>query len=232
MSTARGGVWAVVPVKEFAFAKQRLAGEFTPSFRHRLAQAMLCDVLAALRGARQLAGFAVITADPEAGRLAQDFGGRWLVETPVRGLNAAVSAAAAVLGAEGRGGMLVLPGDIPAVTSAEVDALIAGHGAGRAVSLVAAHDGQGTNAVLVSPPGMMTFAFGPMSFATSRRCAGARLRAAMPRSGAVSRPCARCRHRGAGAPARRSAPLFAHAPAAGGRGLPIIDAAGSPAMTI
>lgn len=179
MSTARGGVWAVVPVKEFALAKQRLAGEFTPSFRHRLAQAMLCDVLAALRGARQLAGFAVITADPEAGRLAQDFGGRWLVETPVRGLNAAVSAAAAVLGAEGHGGMLVLPGDIPAVTSAEVDALIADHGAGRAVSLVAAHDGQGTNAVLVSPPGMMTFAFGPMSF--SRHRAGAQALGLVPR---------------------------------------------------
>ncbi|MFD2031990.1 hypothetical protein ACFSKM_19890 [Ancylobacter dichloromethanicus] len=121
-------------------------------------------------------------------------------DPPVRGLNAAVSAAAAVLGAEGRGGMLVLPGDIPAVTSAEVDALIAGHGAGRAVSLVAAHDGQGTNAVLVSPPGMMTFAFGPMSFfrdiAPVRRrsasCRDAPIRRGFPALRSMSTPRSRC----------------------------------------
>lgn len=168
MTPARGGIWAVVPMKEFFLAKQRLAGAFTPIFRQELVRAMLCDVLAALRAARGLAGFAVITADPDAGRLAQDYGGRWLVEREVRGLNAAASEAAAVLGAEGCAALLVLPGDLPAVTAAEIDALVSSHGPGRAASLIAAQDGDGTNALLLSPPQVMDFAFGPGSFARHR----------------------------------------------------------------
>ena len=168
MSGARGGIWAVVPVKDFALAKQRLAGAFTPAFRQELAQAMLCDVLGALREARELAGFAVITADPQAGRLAQEFGGRWLMEREVSGLNAAVTQAAAVLDAEGAAGMLVLPGDVPAVTPREIEALLAGHGTSRAISLIAAEDRDGTNALLVSPPQAMSPAFGPGSFARHR----------------------------------------------------------------
>lgn len=168
MNAKTGGVWAVVPVKPFGLAKQRLAGAFTPFFRQELARAMLCDVLAALSEARALAGFAVITADPQAGRLARDYGGRWLIEREVLGLNAAATEAAAVLDAEGCAAVLVLPGDLPAVTAAEVDGFVAGHGSGRAVSLIPAEDGQGTNGLLVTPPAALNFAFGPGSFARHR----------------------------------------------------------------
>ncbi|WP_428028955.1 2-phospho-L-lactate guanylyltransferase [Ancylobacter sp.] len=178
MSAGQGGIWAVVPVKPFALAKQRLAPEFAPTFRRRLARAMLCDVLAAVGGARTLAGFAVITADPEAGQLAQHYGGRLLVEQHPAGLNPAVMAAAAVLAAQGCAGMLVVPGDIPTVTSAEIDALVALHAASPAVSLVPAHDGLGTNALLVSPPQAMNVCFGPLSL--SRHRAGARALGIVP----------------------------------------------------
>ncbi|SCW54994.1 2-phospho-L-lactate guanylyltransferase [Ancylobacter rudongensis] len=171
MNAKTGGIWAVVPVKPFGLAKQRLASAFTPIFRQELVRAMLCDVLAALREARGLAGFAVITADPQAGRLARDRGGRWLIESEVRGLNPAASEAAARFGAEGAAGLLVLPGDLPAVTAGEIDALISSHGSGRAASLIASQDGDGTNALLLSPPQAMGFAFGPGSFA--RHQAGA-----------------------------------------------------------
>lgn len=164
-------IWAVIPVKDFALAKQRLAHAFSPLFRRRLARAMLADVLTALRGAEGLAGIVVITADPEAGLLAQHYGARLLFERRLRGLNAAVSEAAAGLNAERRDGMLVIPGDIPSVTSREISQLMASHGKGRAVSLVPAHDRHGTNALLVSPPQVMTFSFGPMSFPLHRASA-------------------------------------------------------------
>lgn len=173
MNAKTGGIWAVVPVKPFTLAKQRLAGAFTPLFRQELAQAMLCDVLAALREARVLAGFAVITADPQAGRLARDRGGHWLIEREVRGLNAAATEAAAVLAAEGCTAVLVLPGDLPAVTATEIDGFIASHGPGRAVSLIPAEDRQGTNGLLVTPPAALDFAFGPGSFARHREGARA-----------------------------------------------------------
>ncbi|WP_018389509.1 2-phospho-L-lactate guanylyltransferase [Ancylobacter sp. FA202] len=171
MNAKTGGIWAVVPVKPFGLAKQRLAATFTPLFRQELAQAMLCDVLAALRQARSLAGFAVITADPQAGRLARDYGGRWLIEGEVRGLNAAATEAAAVLGAERCAAVLVLPGDLPALTAGEIDGFVAGHGPGRAVSLIPAEDRQGTNGLIVAPPATLDFAFGPGSFTRHRDCA-------------------------------------------------------------
>lgn len=163
MSGASGGIWAVVPVKPFALAKQRLAGAFTPDFRRLLARAMLCDVLSALREARGLAGFAVISPEPEAGRLVQACGGRWLMESEVRGLNAAVSQAAALLAADGAFGMLVLPGDLPTVQPNEIARLVDGHTPGRGVSLVPAQDGEGTCGLLVTPPELIAFAYGPSS---------------------------------------------------------------------
>lgn len=155
---------AVVPVKDFALAKQRLAGAFPPAFRAELARAMLRDVLTALHASDGLAGIVVVTADPAAGLLAGEFGARLMFEKEACGLNPAVTDAARRLASERRGGVLVLPSDIPAVTPEEIGRLLAAHGRGPAVSLVRAHDGQGTNALLASPPDLLDFAYGPSSF--------------------------------------------------------------------
>jgi len=64
------GVWAAVPVKEFAGAKQRLAPLLTPRQRQELAAAMLEDVLAALADTA-LAGVMVNTVDPLGAELAR-----------------------------------------------------------------------------------------------------------------------------------------------------------------
>lgn len=165
---------AVVPVKEFALAKQRLAGTFPPDFRAQLARTMLRDVLEALRASEGLAGIVVVTADPEAGLLAREVGARLMVEKEACGLNQAVAEAATRLTGEGRGGMLVLPSDIPAVTPEEIGRLLAAHGRDRAVSLVCAHDGQGTNALLATPPDALDFGYGPSSFSTHFAMAMAR----------------------------------------------------------
>ena len=165
-------IWAVVPVKDFELAKQRLAVAYSPSLRRALARAMLEDVLTALRAAEHLAGVVVVTADPEAALLAGKLGARILFEHQVRGLNSAVTLAARNLAIEGRAGVLVVPGDIPALKPAEVAELVSAHGTGPAVSLIAAHDGQGTNALLATPPCGLSFHYGEGSFA--KHCAAAR----------------------------------------------------------
>jgi hypothetical protein len=58
------GVWAVVPVKELADAKQRLSSCLSPEERRALATIMLEDVLDALSAVKQLAGIIVVTVDP------------------------------------------------------------------------------------------------------------------------------------------------------------------------
>jgi 2-phospho-L-lactate/phosphoenolpyruvate guanylyltransferase len=156
-------IWAAVPVKEFAGAKQRLATLLTPKQRQALAAAMLEDVLAALVNA-PLAGIMVNTVDPLAGELARRYGARVVTENARDGHTRAVMAMARILDAEGRAGMLTVPGDIPRVTSAEIAAVIEARRPSPSVTIVPAHDKRGSNAVLCSPPTVMQLRFGDDSF--------------------------------------------------------------------
>lgn len=156
-------IWAAVPVKEFTGAKQRLASLLTPEQRQALAAAMLEDVLAALADA-PLAGIMVNTLDPLASELARRYGARVITEGARDGHTGAVAAMARILGAEGRQGMLTVPGDIPRVTSAEIAAIIAARRPAPSVTIVPAHDERGSNAVLCSPPAVMQLRFGDDSF--------------------------------------------------------------------
>ena len=54
--------------------------------------------------------------------------------------------------ARARHGMLTLPGDMPLVTAAEIEQLIAAHGPAPAFTIAPAHDDLGSNAILMSPP--------------------------------------------------------------------------------
>ncbi|MEO8713589.1 MAG: 2-phospho-L-lactate guanylyltransferase [Acetobacteraceae bacterium] len=156
-------VWAAVPVKEFADAKERLSTLLTPVQRKVLAAAMLEDVLAVLTAAR-LAGVMLNTLDPTARALAQRYGARIVTAEARSGHSGAVAAMATILAAEGAGGMLTCPGDIPAVSVGDIAALLEAHGAAPAVSIVPAHDERGSNAVLLTPPDAMALRFGDDSF--------------------------------------------------------------------
>ncbi|OUS18364.1 2-phospho-L-lactate guanylyltransferase [Gammaproteobacteria bacterium 50_400_T64] len=81
---------------------------------------------------------------------------------PEAGLCHAYSTAAADLLARGASTMLLLPADIPLVTKADIQALLAEH-TYPGVSLAAAGSDGGTNALLVSPPTIIAPAFGDNS---------------------------------------------------------------------
>ncbi len=157
-------IWAVVPCKDLADAKRRLAGLLVPEERRALARAMLEDVLAALAGCRGLAGVMVVTRDPQASALATNFGARILIEAEDRGQTAAVTTAAQRLAAEDAAGLIAIPADVPLVTRAEVEQVLDAHDRAPAVTIVPALDGRGTNAVACSPVDAMPFRFGDESF--------------------------------------------------------------------
>src|SRR5215831_14911840 len=155
-------LWAVVPVKERASAKERLALILRPQARQALALAMLEDVLAAVSAAPGITGLLVVTVDAEAGELgARD------------GHTGAVTAATRLLAAEGRAGMLTLPGDIPLVTPAEIAAVLAAHAPPPSFTIVPSHDERGSNAVACSPPNAVPLSFGENSFYPHLRAAEA-----------------------------------------------------------
>ncbi len=157
-------VWGVLPLKDSDQAKTRLAPALSSSERRQLFRAMAEDVLAAMGEARRLNGILVVTRDAWAQSLAARYGAAVLEEKANRGQSAAVADAVRELDRAGAGAALALPGDVPLVSPAEIDRVLAAHGSAPAVSMVPAGDGRGTNCVACSPPDAIRFHFGHDSF--------------------------------------------------------------------
>lgn len=162
---------AVLPVKRFAAAKQRLAAGIDEERRTALVAAMLQDVLAAIGEARSIERTIVVTSDREAEALARA-GGAETVADPDRGGHSGAALAgiarARELGAECA---LLLPGDCPLLEARELERLLTGIPASY-VAIVPDRHGTGTNALALAPPDAMAPAFGEGSCA--RHLAAAR----------------------------------------------------------
>lgn len=166
-------IWAVVPVKETSNAKQRLAAALPQAQRSALALAMLEDVLDALARARGLAGTIVVTIDPAVRELAQRYGTQISTDHATEGHTSAVMGMARGLAARGDA-MLTIPGDVPLVTAAEIERVIATHRRGHRFVIVPARDELGSNTILAAPADAVPLRFGDNSFfphlAAARAC--------------------------------------------------------------
>jgi 2-phospho-L-lactate guanylyltransferase len=161
----RRDIWAVLPVKELAGAKQRLAGVLTQEEREALARVCIAEVLDALGATPGLTGILVVTVDPWAAAAAARLGAAVVTEGARDGHTGSVEAGRRALLRQGRFGMLAVPGDIPASSPAEFAAVIAAHAtAGCGFTIAPSHDEQGSNAVLCSPPDAVPLRFGEDSF--------------------------------------------------------------------
>ena len=153
---------AILPVKTFGRAKQRLTGGFGD--RPGLAAAMVADVLDALAAVPELDELIMVTA--QAVSADTDI---LIVHDPVEAGQSAAAArgieAALERGAER---VLLVAGDCPALDPREVSALLALPGD---VVIVADRHGTGTNSLVLTPPTIMAPAFGEGSFARHERLA-------------------------------------------------------------
>ena len=154
-----------VPVKDLVNAKQRLVPVLTAPERAALARTMLGDVLRAL-GAARVDEIWVVTRDPAVTVIANDFRCRVVPEDANRGHTAAVKAAQHAATAAGATTFLTIPGDVPCVSAAEIEALAgAVRGTTRAAAFAPSRSGLGTNGVALTPPDVMPLRFGEPSFA-------------------------------------------------------------------
>ncbi|MBM4197458.1 MAG: 2-phospho-L-lactate guanylyltransferase [Gammaproteobacteria bacterium] len=149
---------AIVPVKLGGAAKTRLGAPLDAGERRALCECMARDVLGALRGATGLAGIVLATTGDGADALAAEFGCRVLQDPPGADLRSGVQHALDRLATEGAGGALVVPGDLPALTPGDVEALLGQHRAG--LTLVAAARDGGTNALVLTPPDAVPCQYG------------------------------------------------------------------------
>ncbi len=164
---------AAIPVRDFATAKQRLAGILRPEERAGLARAMLEDVLGAVCAAPVREVY-VVSGDPEVGAVAARFPVTVLHEAPRLGHSEAVALAQAVAARAGAEIFVTVPGDVPCVTVDEMQAVLEATHGERAAVFVPSLTGYGTNAALLRPPDLMPLKFGEPSFANHLIAARAR----------------------------------------------------------
>jgi 2-phospho-L-lactate guanylyltransferase len=155
---------AILPIKSFNHAKQRLEPELNPGPRRALAEAMFSDVLIALRRATAVDGMLVVTTDNSAQQIAGGHGAMVLDDVD-SGHNAAATLGIDQALEAGFDRALLVPGDCPALDPGELDALIRRTVASPSVLIVPDRHGTGTNALLLTPPDALAPAFGPGSCA-------------------------------------------------------------------
>ena len=161
---------AILPVKSFGAAKQRLGELIEQDARSALMRAMLADVLDALARVPELERVLVVTANPLAGELEGDPRIRVLHDDREAGQSAAALIGIAHARDAGFERALLVPGDAPLLDPAELSALLA-----RPEPLVIVPDrhGTGTNGLLLAPVDAFEPSFGPGSLARHEAAARA-----------------------------------------------------------
>jgi len=171
-------LWAIVPVKPLRRGKSRLAGTLTEDERTELNRALLQHTLETLSELKEVDGVLVVSRDPNALTIARNHGARTVQEDGQPELNTALKRATIVAQVYATRGVLVLPADLPLVTREDILTLIQRATEPPVVVIAPDRHKKGTNALLISPPGLIEYDFGENSF--QRHCelikkAGARL---------------------------------------------------------
>jgi 2-phospho-L-lactate/phosphoenolpyruvate guanylyltransferase len=153
---------AILPIKSFGQSKQRLRDGLSPPDRRALVEAMFGDALVALGRVAAVERIVVVSGDRVAQRIAGGYGAS-IVEDDERGHNAAAARGVQAVLDYGIERALLVPGDCPMLAPHDIDALLAHPAGERSVLVVPDRHGTGTNALLLTPPDVLSPSFGPDS---------------------------------------------------------------------
>ena len=162
-------IWAIVPVKPLRRGKSRLAAALNEDERAELNSRLLKHTLKTLKETSRVEEVLVISRDPKALAIAHDCHARTILEDGSADLNLALKRATAVAQLYTTNGVLILPADLPLITKEDIEKLIdetKGHQ--RVVVITPDRHKNGTNALLVSPSGIIEYDYGERSF--DRHC--------------------------------------------------------------
>lgn len=164
-------IWAIVPVKPLRLGKSRLSGVLSDDERAALNRRFLEQTLDTIRNTPAISQTLVVSRDPAALALARQYGARTVHEDGTPNLNSALARATLLARQYASRGVLVLPADLPLLTKEDLAYFLQFVGKPPCVVISPDRHDNGTNALLVSPGGMITCDFGPGSF--QRHCQAA-----------------------------------------------------------
>lgn len=153
-------LFVIIPAKPLDQSKTRLAAVLPVAERVDLSRYL---VQRTIHLASQIGEVVVISRDMAVRKLAKQAGAWALVEAG-QGLNQALQQASDWVTARGGQAVLILPGDLPLLQLADLTEIVAAGQRLPAIVIAPSRRLDGTNALLLRPPGLMEFAFGPGSF--------------------------------------------------------------------
>jgi 2-phospho-L-lactate guanylyltransferase len=161
-------LWAIVPVKPLRRGKSRLAGVLSEEERYDLNKRLLGHTLETLTSLPEIESVLVVSRDPAALALARAYGARTVQENGAPQLNIALARATMVAKSYATSGVLIVPADLPLLTPEDLRPMLACAANPPVVVVAPDRHRQGTNALLISPVGLIQYDFGPGSF--QRHC--------------------------------------------------------------
>lgn len=171
-------LWAIIPVKPLRRGKSRLSSVLSLEARTALNHYLLSNTLEILSEVPEIEYSLVISRDPEALTIAREYGARTVQEQGSPQLNIALTRATMVALSHSVQGVLIVPADLPLLTADDIREVVKRGINPPVVVITPDRHNQGTNALLIAPPGLIQYEYGPGSF--HRHClqaqkAGARL---------------------------------------------------------
>jgi 2-phospho-L-lactate/phosphoenolpyruvate guanylyltransferase len=170
--------WAIVPVKPLRRGKSRLSSVLSLEARTALNHYLLSNTLETLAAVPEIEHSLVVSRDPEALTIAREFGARTVQEQGSPHLNLALTRATMVAMSHSVQGVLIVPADLPLLTPEDIREVVRRATEPPVVVITPDRHRMGTNALLLSPPGLIKYEFGPGSFeqhCLQARKSGARL---------------------------------------------------------
>jgi 2-phospho-L-lactate/phosphoenolpyruvate guanylyltransferase len=164
-------LWAIVPVKPLRRGKSRLAGILSLEARTALNHYLLSNTLDILASVPEIEHTLVVSRDPEVLTIAREYGARTVQEQGSPQLNIALTRATMVALSHSVQEVIIIPADLPLITVEDIREVIKRGTNPPIVVITPDRHHQGTNALLVSPPGLIHYQYGPGSF--QKHCAQA-----------------------------------------------------------
>jgi 2-phospho-L-lactate guanylyltransferase len=169
-------IWAIVPVKPLRMGKSRLAGVISEDERINLNTRLLKHTLQSLSEIPEIGQILVVSRDSNVISIARELGAKTILENGAPKLNTALARATIFAQLHSIRGVLILPADLPLITRDDIHSLLKLADNPPVVVISPDRRNDGTNALLISPAGLIEYDFGPGSF--ERHCRRAKLTSA------------------------------------------------------
>ena len=155
---------AVLPVKNLNQSKSRLSPAMNRQQRESLTSHLLRRTIVILKTAGGIDDILLVSRDKKICALALSESVQFLSERGT-GLNQALEQATRWSIEHGYSAVFILPLDLPLLTKKDIDSMLdMSHETGEIVVIAPDQEMRGTNALLVKPPGILTYQFGRGSF--------------------------------------------------------------------